>query len=228
MKRLSVLMALTLVVAACGDDSAETTTTDAAATTTSPVVTTGAPTTLPATTTLAPTTTLPPTITTTTAPPTTTTVAGSPFTTAAYGFFPDPLGTPADGQGSGCVLEGDVLTDGMWFGFVEAIGGGQATFDLACFFTGPAAVAAATADGEEAFDFYIRNQNPKTFPVPLDSAGTAYWLDATGDLTPLAVAMTAWPMSAPPSYQQCPDDFCSVWLYVNDGTATELIEQYLP
>jgi len=150
------------------------------------------------------------------------------FTSATYGFFPDPLGTPEDGHGSGCVHDPGVLSDGMWFGFVEAIGGGSVTFDMGCFFTGPAAVDAANADGEEAFDFYIRNQNPMTYSVPVDSSGTAYWLDLTGDLTPQPIPMTDWPVPYDPNYQTCPDDFCSVWLYVNGGVVTELIEQYLP
>lgn len=220
MKRFILVVVLALVVAACGDDEASTTT---GATTTTTASTTS---TLPPTTTVPPTTTTPTTAPTTTSPPST--VPPAPYTTDGYGFFPDPLGTAADGHGSGCVLEGDVLTAGMWFGFVEAIGSGSVTFDLACFFTGDAAVAAATADGGEAFDFYIRNQNPKTFTVPLLATGTAFWLDATGDLTPQPIPMTTWPVAAPPSYQQCPHEFCSVWLFVNSGTATELVEQYLP
>lgn len=225
MKRLAPLFALLLVVAACGDDTATTTTAPPATTTTSTTTTpaTSSSTTIPATTTSTATT-----APTTTLPPTTTTVAGSPFTTLIYGFFPDPLGTPDDGHGSGCVLAGDVLTDGMWFGFVDAVSGGVATFDLGCFFTGAAAVAAAAADGEEAFDFYIRNQNPRTFAVALAAAGTAYWLDATGDLTPQPIPMGTWPVAAPPSYQTCPDTSCGVWLYVNGGVATELVEQYRP
>jgi hypothetical protein len=118
----------------------------------------------------------------------------------------------------------------MWFGFVEGIGGGSVTFDLACFYTGAAGWAAAAADGEMGYDldFYISNQVATTRSVPLDSGGTAYWLDATGDLTPLAIPMTDWPKPWPPDYQVCPAEFCSVWLFVNGGEVTELLEQYLP
>lgn len=240
MKAITLSLAVVLIVTACGDDSSDplftTTTTDGGTTTTvvAPTTTTvpSATTTTPpaTTTTVASTTTAASTTTTTLPPTTTTTVPGSPFTAGAYGFFPDPLGTGADGHGSGCVIAGTVLTDGMWFGFVDAIGGGAVTFDLACFFTGVDGWNAAADDGEVGYDldFYIRNQNPLTFSVPLDASGTAYWLDATGDLSPLPIAMTDWPQPLPPDYQACPDPFCSVWLYVNGGVATELIEQYLP
>ena len=220
MRRLTLALALILIVGACGDDDAATTTTA----TTSEATTT---TTLPPTTTseAAPTTTTLPPVTTTLEP---TTIAPVPFySVAGYGIFPDPLLTPADGHGSGCAPPGDVLPAGIWFGFARAVSSGDLTFDLACFFTGDAAVAAATADGEEAFDFYIRNQNPKLFTVPLDPAGTAYWLDATAaDITPLPIVMTDWPVNG--GYTPCPGEYCSVWLFVNDGEVTELVEQYLP
>ena len=29
-------------------------------------------------------------------------------------------------------------------------------------------------------------------------------------------------------YIPCPGEFCSVWLYVNNGNVTEVLEQYLP
>ncbi len=63
--------------------------------------------------------------------------------------------------------------------------------------------------------------------VPVDPAGTAYWLDMTGDLTPQPIPMASWPIPWDPSYQACPSDSCAVWLYVNGGVVTELIEQYL-
>jgi hypothetical protein len=239
MKHLGVVLVLILVVAGCGDDPASTTAAAPATTTTAVPATTVAPaSTAAASTTVASTTTT--TVGSTTVPSTTTTTIGTTttvaptttalgplFTTGIHGFFPDPLGSAEDGQGSGCVV-GGVLTDGMWFGYVEAISGGEITFDLACFFTGTAAQDAAAADGDEAIDFYIRNQNPATFTVPLDPGGTAYWLDATGDLTPLPIPMGDWPMPSPPGYQECPHDFCSVWLFMNDGEVTELVEQYLP
>ena len=102
---------------------------------------------------------------------------------------------------------------------------GTITFDLACFFTGDAAVAAAGADGEEAFDFYIRNQNPKLYTVPIAPDAEVFFIDGmTIELTEIPVS--AWPSNE--SYLRCPDQYCGVWLYVNDAVATGVVEQYLP
>lgn len=219
-RRLIPFIVLALILAACGDDAATTTTTGV--TTTSEATTT---TSLPApTTSEVPTTTTAPT---STLPPTTTTVPY--YSVAWYGMFPDPLLTAADGHGSGCAPPGDVLPAGMWFGFAKSFAAGTLTFDLACFFTGPAGIAAATADGEVGYelDFYIRNKNPKLFTIDLDPDGTAYWIDASGpSVTPTAIVMTDWPVGA--GYVSCPGEHCAVWLFVNDGVVTELVEQYLP
>lgn len=223
MRRLALTIVLTLIVAACGDDgaltTAATTTTGVVASTTEPVPPT---TTMVATTT---TTTEPPT--TTAAPTTTTTVPY--YSVAWYGIFPDPLFAPANGHGSGCAPPGDVLPAGMWFGYATAFSAGTLTFDLACFFTGAAGVAAAAADGDPDYDldFYIRNMNPKLFTIDLDPGGTAYAIDASApDVTPVAGPMTDWPAGT--GYVSCPGNVCAVWLFVNGGVVTELVEQYLP
>jgi len=148
---------------------------------------------------------------------------------AWYGLFPDPLLTASDGHGSGCAPPGDVLPAGIWYGYATAFSAGALTFDLACFFTGAAGVAAATADGEVGYDldFYIRNMNPKLFTIALASDGTAYSIDASApDVTPVAGPMTNWPTGT--GYVSCPGTACGVWLFVNDGIVTELVEQYLP
>ena len=209
MKRSATLMALVLLVAACGDDDATSETT----TTTSPVTTTTAP---PATTTTA-------VATTTTAAPTPTL---PPFESDPANLFPPVFGDPGDPHGSGCVVDGDALTAGVWFGFAESVADGVITFDLACFFTGPAAVAAATADGEIGFDldFYIRNQNPRVFTVPIDGSAEIWIVDGTT----IESVLLAGPWPSAGSYLECPGEFCAVWLYVNGGVATGIVEQYLP
>ena len=50
-------------------------------------------------------------------------------------------------MGSGCSPPGDVLPDGIWFGFAEAVEGGVITFDLGCYFSEPAASVAAAHTG---------------------------------------------------------------------------------
>jgi hypothetical protein len=103
--------------------------------------------------------------------------------------------------------------------------GGTITFDLGCFFTGPAAVAAATADGEEAFDFYIRNQNPKTYSVPIAGGADVFIVDQV-TIVSSQIAAASWPSAD--SFLPCPGEFCAVWVYVNGGEATGIVEQYLP
>lgn len=224
---IALALVLSLTVVACGDDGAFPTTvpetTSAGGETTSPTA---------GTTTTA---TVPPeessTSSSTTAPATTTTTTGSSayYEVDTTDFFPDVFpGSTNGAHGSGCVTPGfDALPNGVWFGFVEALGAEGLVFDLACFFTGDAAVAAAEEDGAEAVDFYIRNQNPTTFTVPV-AVGIRVWtVDATAaDVTPTEIPPGEWPYSG--SYQDCPSDHCAVWLYVNGGEATALVEQYLP
>jgi hypothetical protein len=224
--RRNLIMSAVLAVAAaaCGGGAAATSSTAATTTTAAPTTTT---TTAAATTTAATTTT---TETPTTTAATTTTTAATTTTATFYGidtgsFFPAVFGDPGDPNGSGCIVGADVLPPGVWFGFADAVDGGTITFDLACFFTGAAATEAATADGAEAFDFYIRNQNPKTYSVPIASAASVFYVDPT-TIEPTPIGAESWPTAD--SFLPCPGEYCAVWLYVNGGTATGIVEQYLP
>ena len=118
------------------------------------------------------------------------------------------------------------LGDGIWFGFAQAVAGGVITLDLACFFTGAAAAAAATADGAEVFDFYIRNQNPNTYSVAMAAGADVYGVSSGPDGITM-VPVVGWPPT-PGAFMPCPGEFCAVWLYVNGGVATGIVEQYLP
>ena len=215
----TLLLMLMLLTAACGDDDSITTLTFPTTTTGASTTSTTGGTTTTAVTTTAGVTTVP---TTTTIPVTTIPL----YLIDPTDFFPDVFGSPGDPHGSGCVVGADVLPAGVWFGFAEAVGGGTITFDLACFFTGDAAAAAAIADGEEVFDFYIRNQNPKVYSVPISGSVQVYYVDMITAPEPTPIVPTSWPTSA--SFQTCPSDHCAVWLYVNGGVATGIVEQYLP
>jgi hypothetical protein len=120
------------------------------------------------------------------------------------------------------------LPAGVWFGFARAVAGGAISFDLACFFTGAAGIAAATEDGEIGYDldFYIRNKNPKLYNVPISPSAQVYYVDMTGGPEPAPIALASWPTAA--SYVPCPGEYCAVWLYVNGGSASGIVEQYLP
>jgi hypothetical protein len=219
MKRLPALALVALVVAACGGD-------DAATTTLAASITEAIATTAVTTTTVAPVTTA---ATTTTVA--TTTTAADVFVVDTVNWLPAVFGTAGGPNGSGCVVSGDVLPDGVWMGFAEAVSGSVITFDLACYFSGDAADTAANADygGSDGAEegFYIRNQNPKVFTVPIAPTAAVYSIDAAGPTWfPESIALASWPSGS--SWLTCPGESCAVWLYVNGGVATGIVEQYLP
>jgi hypothetical protein len=99
-------------------------------------------------------------------------------------------------------------------------------FDLACWFTGQAAVDAATEDGEESpppNDYYVRNTNEqmRTLSVSPDADVTFY---PTGD--PNAEAhgtLTEWRAMVE---ERGP--YFGVWLDVTGGEVTTITEQWVP
>lgn len=233
-RRIALLGALLLTVAACGSSpdsvplAATTTAADSGSTSTTVVPTTSVPVATTAVATTAVATTAAPTTVATTAAPTT--VAPAPLYPIIYDgmgrpTFPTVLGNPGDPNGSGCSPPGDTLPDGIWFGYAEGVAGGIITFDLACYFTGAAAIAASAAgDCDTEFGAYcVRNNNPKVFSVPIAATAEVFYLEAgTWDLAP--VLPSAWPVS--PSYLTCPGERCGVWLYVNGGAATGIVEMF--
>ncbi len=151
------------------------------------------------------------------------------FSLSSHGLTPQPLPGSADGApGSGCVVDGDQLSDGIWFGLVENMSAESVTIDVACYWSGEAAAAMATADGHEPVDFYLSNGDERAYTVQLDAAGTAHWVGSADDSVPKPIPMPDWPVAGSTFYQECPSEHCGAWLYVNGGVATELIEWYLP
>jgi hypothetical protein len=142
--------------------------------------------------------------------------------------LPPPLAGSTGASGSGCEPGPGALPAGAWAGFIREIGADWLDFDLACFFVGDAANTAAAEDGVEEIpvpnDYYIRNANPAVRRVPVAAGATVYVLNGV-DLVP-----TGWDMwvQSPAQGLDCPGDDCLVWLYVNDGEATEIVEQYRP
>lgn len=228
MKRaLATVVGLAMLVAACGDDAAGDPTTTVPGSTAAPV------TTAPATTVAASTTVAPATTTTLAV----TTTAPIVFALGSLESPPPVLGAAGDPNGSGCVIgDVDVLPDGIWMGFAEAVsfpagGTGTITFDLACYFSGAAADAAANADygGTDGAEegFYIRNQNPKVFTVAVSRVAEVYYIDAAGPTWfPEPIPLSSWPSAS--SWLPCPGETCAVWLYVNGGVATTIREEFLP
>lgn len=194
----SVLSLLALVLAACTSGSSEATTTTSTAVTS---------------------TTQP--VSTTTIPGTTTTDTSGPTTTTG--------GSVGDGaSGSGCTPgEGD-LPDGEWYGLVAGATETHIEFDLACWFTGEAAVKAAAEDGEESpppNDYYVRNANPELRNVAVDSDIEVTWYPQFGDPGSEAViAYEEWVGALADRGEFLP----GVWIEIQGGEVTEIREQWVP
>ena len=87
---------------------------------------------------------------------------------------------------SGCTPGTAELPDGEWFGYVGDVTATDLTFDLTCWFSGPAAEQAAAEDGQESpppNDYYVRNVNATVRTVPAAAGAEVEWLPNTGDPT---------------------------------------------
>jgi len=153
------LSAVALVVTACGGSAAPTTSTMSPGTTT----TEPADTVAPATTASAPTTSSP---ATTIALPTTTNEPSLTYTVAGQGTGAVSPLPGSDGMlGSGCTPGPGALTDGIWFGWIDAVVGAGVSFDLACLAAGDPAIAG--------------NSNPALRDIVVASAATVHRADGS-------------------------------------------------
>jgi hypothetical protein len=128
--------------------------------------------------------------------------------------------------GSGCNPGADTLPDGVWFGAATEVRPDAVVLDLACWFTGEHAVAAAAEDGAESpppNDFHIRNDNPAVRTVPAAATATVTRLV---DLGGVATVETTYPEWA--SLRAGPDPRPNVWLTVTGGQVSHVAEQYVP
>lgn len=157
----------------------------------------------------------------------------TPPNTATMTAEPDGSGdqaptTAADGaEGSGCTpSEQDTLPDGRWFGLVSSTTDDSVEFDLACWFTGDAAVAAAEAAGEESpppNDYFVRNNNDLTrdLPVSPDAEVTFY---LSGD--PQSDVLGDYP-----TWLTTLEDrgtLFGIWIETTSGEITTIREQWVP
>jgi hypothetical protein len=156
--------------------------------------------------------------------------AAPKFTVANFRALPKA----ADGaEGSGCLADAGPLPDGAWFGFVRAWDQSGIDLDPACFYTGAAAAKEAAARNEESpppNDFFIANDSKavRRIPVAPGAAAIRVTHNKDGGVTMDQRTTYADLITNPGTYQRCPDEFCTVWIYVNGGAATEVQMQYLP
>ena len=172
-------------------------------------------------------TTLPPIAdsTSTTAGVTTTVL---PATTSSSTPTSPPTTSAVGPSGSGC-SPGDAasLPEGEWFGFVETTSATGIEFDLACWFTGQAAIDASAEDGEESpppNDYYVRNENTLTRSLPVSPEVPVVWYPDGGDpTTETVVDFEAWAEAVVGR-----GFMFGVWLDVIDGEVHEIREQWVP
>jgi len=197
--RLTAIAAIALTLVACTGASTSTTEQEPPTTSTSP---------------------------TTTDAPSTSTTEAAPSTTAPATATTSPGGN--DGaEGSGCTPGPGALPDGEWFGFVVASDDAELEFDLACWFTGDAAVEAAAEDGEESpppNDYYVRNVNETLRTVSVAADTDVTWYPEVGD--PASETTLSYPEWDSQRDQRGLD--LGVWLEVDDGAIVEIREQWVP
>jgi len=124
---------------------------------------------------------------------------------------------------------GDALPDGRWFGLISSDGitRDRLPFDLACWFTGTAAIEASAADNEESpppNDYYVRNNNDTIRVLPIKPSSTVAWLPDPGN--PLAAETmdyASWLDQLP-----TPGLRSGVWIVINEGIVVSVEEQFVP
>lgn len=196
MRKLLALLAVTGLMAACSPGESEGSTTSS-----EDVATTS--TTVQAT--------------TTTTVPATTTTESSPSTTEA-----DPMAA----EGSGCAPGTAELPDGRWYGLVADFDATGISFDLACWFSGEAAEAAATEDGEESpppNDYYVRNENEEIRILSVGASVPATWYPSGDPNDVVSGTFTEWV-----EYLEGNEFRLGIWVTIAGGQVTEIEEMWVP
>lgn len=158
----------------------------------------------------------------TTRAPAATTAGGAPKATR------DPFNPIAIPNESACAPGPGPLPDGLYFGFMGGASTDAFEFDLACWFSGEPANAAATADGEESpppNDYYIRNANETLRREPVASGSISVaWIPDFGTAATTDITYTQWLSERDFGQTYVPP----VWITVKNGAVVDIVEQWLP
>lgn len=158
----------------------------------------------------------------TTSAPATTAAGGAPKTTR------DPVKPIAIPEESACAPGPGALPDGLYFGFMGGASTDAFEFDLACWFTGEPANAAAKADGEESpppNDYYIRNTNETLRHEPVASGSISVaWIPDFGTAATKDITYTQWLSERDFGQTYVPP----VWITVKNGAVVDIVEQWVP
>jgi hypothetical protein len=172
------------------------------------------------------------------APPTSIAAAKASLSTAGARHFtagdppatPEPFEGSGGALGSGCAPGAGALPDGAWFGHAVHWDLSGIDFDLACFYVGDAAAAQAAARHEEEpppNDFFIVNDSKAVRRVAVAPNAIGYRLVDRGGIV-LERTTYASLLEDSGRYEPCPAAWCPVWVFINAGEASEVMQQYLP
>jgi hypothetical protein len=139
--------------------------------------------------------------------PTTTTAAASGYVVTEPERFPAALPGSGGASGSGCRPGPDTLPDGIWYGYLTARGSDSIGFDLACLTADP------TIDG----GYRLENVNPKIRTFEVQPSTEVHYL--TPEWRYARTAYGHW-FDVPFMIEG------GVWLYINGGSITEIVEQF--
>ena len=131
-------------------------------------------------------------------------------------------------SGSGCTPgTPETLPDGRWYGLIVEAAGTDIAFDLACWFSGDAAIVAAAEDGAESpppNDYHVRNNSSRVRTLTVAPGADVSWLANPGDpATAEVIEFPTWLVDRQDRFHQP-----AVWLTVEGGVVTGIEEQYVP
>lgn len=129
-----------------------------------------------------------------------------------------PDGLP---EGSGCTPNlAAGLPRGVWFGYLRAADLTTITFDLACYYEGDQAVAAAATDGVQPGDgaSYVRNVDPTPLELPVNAGISIQALDETGERVDTGDWYAQWVLTF-----AVPEEGAPVWIIQQPDRISALV-----
>lgn len=138
----------------------------------------------------------------------------------------DSTGSPDGPQGSGCTPDSETsLPDGSWFGYVDSVSESEMSFDLACWFTGEAAAAAAVEDGAATplTDYYVRNNNELTRPLEIAPEASITFYRSGDPQSEEQGDVAAWR-----EVLDSRGTLFGVWVTITDGAISDVKEVWVP
>jgi hypothetical protein len=119
-----------------------------------------------------------------------------------------------------------VLPDGQWYGIAAGVTIDQLDFDLACWFSGAAAEAAAAADGAESpppNDYHVRNTVETTRALHPAAGTPVVWYPEIGSPgSETGTTYAAWVDTDPERPRP------GIWITIENGEVTAIAEQWVP